>query len=275
MFFNRHNCAQAMLIVIFVLLFFPSSAKPQDRKSDWQRVITGEGFNIFVDKNSLVLLPDNGLSAKYKTELSKLESMGGKSGSKYKTRLETIQFSAKKGEYLVSNTVLLDSSGKIVSSSAGDNWKPIRKGSGSTMYYAATQLHPFGRYKVASYRYTDGTPKKEDDSFGLASLVGSNIYLLWDRISIGKLTCYSPSFEHRSLSNDEFLKKIGSSARSFGIDSNKIEALFIQCTSETKYPSFSVFLPTADAKYLMLWEGVFVSLERADEGSPFLKLLTN
>src|SRR5258708_2169455 len=106
-------------------------------KDEWHRVVTGPDSNIDVSIASLKLEADRIFSAKFKTTLSKSESVAAKPSGKYKTRLETIQFDSTKMQYRIRETDLLDSSGKLLAASTSEEWKPIRSGTSSRLYNRA------------------------------------------------------------------------------------------------------------------------------------------
>lgn len=265
----------AISTLLFVILVVPCVvAQKQDSK--WQRVITGPGFNIDLSTSSLMLEPNRIFSAKFKTSLSKSERVDAKPGVKYTTRLETIQFDSKNSSYRIAETTLLDSSGKIVSTYAvagTEGWKPIRRGTASQLYDAARALPPFGTWKVVTYRYADGSPPSSNDPPELTRLIGSSFWLSFDIVQLDGKSCSSPMFEARTISNEEFVSRIGSPLKSLG---DKIESVFMKCESDNSSMSRTFFIRLANTKMLLLWEGVLLELENPHGwGASLLKLISN
>jgi hypothetical protein len=253
----------ACVTIVFVTSVLAGLA--QDNASQWHRVSTEEGSITEVDRSSLVFEQDQVLRAKFRTKLSKSEPMPGNPAVKYRTRLDTIQFSVKDQRYRVSESNLLDSSGKVVFSySTGDTngWKEIRGRTAHRLFNAAGQLQPFGVWKVQSYRYASGDPASDKDPLELRSLLGTEILLTLDRVVAGKGTCSSPVFDGQTVTNEEFESRVGSSLQSMSLPSDKIETIRLACRSTNKFPSQTIVLRLPGNKALMLWEGVFLELER-------------
>jgi hypothetical protein len=243
---------------------------------DWHRVVTGPGFNIDVSIGSLKLDANRVFSARFKTTLSKSESVGGQSSEKYKTRLETIEFSPNDRQYRLRETTLLDSSGKKVLSSSSEQWKPI-KGTASELYYRAMTLPPFGSWKVITYRYADGKPAGVDDPADLRNLIGSSLWLRFDGVQLGGKTCSAPSFQLKTFDNDEFVKRTGNPLKFIEIVTDKIDAVLMKCDPDRSSISQTFFLQLPNGKLMLLWEGVFVELEspKGGWGTSLLRLITN
>jgi hypothetical protein len=117
-----HTFIVALICIIFAVPIVSA-------KDEWQRVITGGELNIDVNTTSLVLQPNRALSAKFRTTLSKSESVAAKASTSYRVRLETIQFRSREWQYRIVETTLLDSSGKTVLSYPYDEeigWKDMK-----------------------------------------------------------------------------------------------------------------------------------------------------
>jgi hypothetical protein len=250
------------IVALICLIFAVQIAVAKD---EWQRVITGADSTIDVNATSLILQPNRALSAKFRTTLSKSESVAAKAGPSYRVRLETIQFRSREWQYRIVETTLLDSSGKIVLSYPYDEeigWKEIKGPTARQFFSSASSLPPFGAWKVISFRYAEGAGTSTDEPPDVKELIGSNFYLLFDRVQVGKATCSTPDFESRVISNEDFTKITGYPLKSLAVQTDKIDALVLKCASEKLFPSQSLILRLANGRMLMLWEGVFVELEK-------------
>lgn len=248
------------------IVFVTSVLAGQAQDDQWQRVSTEESSIIDVDRSSLVFEQDQVLRAKFRTKLSKSEPVPGNTATKYRTRLDAIQFSIKDQQYRIAESNLLDSSGKVVfsySASDANGWKAIRGRMAHRLFNAAGQLQPFGIWRVHSYRYASGDPASEKDPPELRSLLGTEILFTLDRVVAGKGNCSAPVFDAKTVTNEEFENRVGSSLQSMSLPSDKIEAILLGCKAATnKFPSQTIVLRLPGNKALMLWEGVFLELER-------------
>lgn len=232
----------------------------KNEKERWQRVSTGNGFVSDVDSQSLVIGNDRSITALFRMTFAKAQGLTT-SSAKYKTREDTIQFDAGEGRYRIIESNYLDGSGKAIASGAATDWKPLRSGSGSRMYNAAARLRPFGEWSVLSYRYASGEPASADDPPELRNLIRSYVLLRPDRFVAGKQTCNTPVLEARTITDEEYTKRIGSPLKSIGIPSDKVDALVVNCDTKDSFPSNTIMLRTPDGKVAMLWNGVFLQLE--------------
>ena len=267
-----------MWLFLYVL-FIVGTAVAQDPDTKWQRVVTSPDANIDVSTSSLLLESTRIISARFRTTLSKSEMVGGTTGAKFKTRIETIQFSANDSKYRIADARLLDSSGKIVFASANEDpkagWKPMKGGTAQQLYGAACQLPPFGPWKVISYRFADGSRNSIKDAPELLKLVGTELYLSFDSIHFNDKSCMAPVFELGDLSNEEFVQRVGSNLKALGVMDDKASSLVLRCNSNSSFPPQSWMVLPTDGKTLFLWDGVFLELERVNSsGSSFLKLIT-
>lgn len=231
----------------------------QNEKDRWLRVSTENGFVSDVDSQSLAIGNDGSITARFRMKFAKAERLD--SSVAYRTREDTIQFDRGKARYQVIESNYLDSSGKVVASSAATDWKPLRSGYGSQMYYAAARLRPFGAWSVLTYRYASGEPASDDDPPELRNLVRSSVLLSPDRFVAGKYTCYSPVLEPGTITDEESRKRIGSPLKAIGIMSDKVDVLFVNCETNNSFPLNTIMLQISDGKIVMLWDGVFLELE--------------
>lgn len=262
---NHHPSIVRLAFVTVVFVISALTSLAQDNADQWLRVFTEEDSIIDVNRLSLVLEQNQVISAQFRTKLSKPEPVPGKSGIKYQTRRDSIKFGIRDQRYRVSESNLLDASGKVVlsySPSGTNGWKPLRGRTGHRLFNAASQLQPFGIWRVVSYRYASGGIASVHDPPELRSLVGSDILFNLDRVAAGKETCYAPRYDARTVNNEEFVKRVGSSIKSLGIPSDKVDAIFLGCEAKDKFPSQTFMLRMPGNKALMLWEGVFLELER-------------
>lgn len=249
----------------------------QDENNTWQRVITGPGFNIDVSVQSLELLANRNFSAQFKTTLSESEPIDGKSGAKYKTRIETIEFSSNTYEYRIRATNFLDSNGKLIISSSSAEWKQIRGGTANALYQRATSLPPFGWWKVVTYHYADGKPAATDDPPDLKKLIGASLFLTFASAQLAGKTCAAPSYELKKISDEEFTKRTGQPLKALGVQVASLDAIIMTCARDRSHLPQTFFLQLPNHKILLLWDGVFVELEGPDGnwGTSLLKLITN
>lgn len=267
-----------LIFLIILLISCSSQTHAQDDKNTWQRVITGPGFNIDVGIESLKLEANRNFSAKFKTTLSKSEPVDVKSGAKYKTRLETIEFDANSRKYRIQETTFLDSNGKLIISSASTEWKQIRGGTASTLFQRAIGLPPFGWWKVATYHYADGKPAATDDPPDLKKLIGASLFLTFDNAQLAGKTCAAPTYELKKISDGEFTKRTGSPLQAIGVEGASLDAIIMTCERNRSDLPQTFFLQLPNRRILLLWDGVFVELERPDGGNwgtSLLKLITN
>lgn len=237
----------------------------QNTEDRWLRVLTGEESIIDVDRSSLVL-GANQITARFRTQLLKPEPAPGKSDVKYQTRIDIIRFDTNRSHYRIVESSFLDQSGKTVSSNSPDeanSWKPLWGRTGRLLFRSAKQLRPFGFWKVLSYRYASGEKGSDDDPRELTSLAGSYVQIEVDEVKIGSKRCREPQFDARTITNDEVVERIGTSLNSLGIQSPKLDAILLVCRNKNEFPQQTVmFRQSGDRNALLLWDGVFLELER-------------
>ena len=266
-----------IIFLIILLGLCTALTLAQDENNTWQRVITGPGFNIDVSIQSLKLEANRNFAARFKTTLSKSEPIDGKSGAKYKTRLETIEFNPNTYEYRIRETDFLDSSGKLIISSSSTKSKQIRGGTANTLYQRAIGLPPFGSWKVVTYYYADGKSAATDDPPDLRKLIGASLFLTFDNVQLAGKLCAGPSYELKKISDEEFTKRTGSPLKALGIEAASLDAILMTCDRDRSYLPQTFFLQLSNRKILLLWDGVFLELERPDGnwGTSLFKLITN
>jgi hypothetical protein len=203
--------------------------------------------------------------------LSTPASSPGKPGLKYRTRLDLIQFAIDHRRYEIVESQLLDEAGKVVmsfSSTDADGSKPLRGRTANLFLSAASQLAPFGAWRIVAYRYASGEAASQQDPPELKSLVGSEMVLNLDRMVVGKQTCNTPVYSPKTVTNEDFFKRSGSSLESLGLPLDKVDVIRIACNGKDDFPSQTFILRLPGNKARLLWEGVFLEIKRS--GNPFL-----
>jgi hypothetical protein len=256
-----------LMSLLFALSVPTSNA--QKAADQWLRTVTDDDFVIDVNRSSMVIGPDHVISARFRTTLLKEETVPGKPTVRYLTRVDSIHFDLKDRQYLIHESSFLDASATVVLSLTGTgDWKPRYGRTADKLFQAARQLSPFGFWKVLSYRYASGRPHANGEPPELTSLVGTTVRLDLDGVSVGKGQCWSPVFEPKTTTNEEFVKQTGSPLKALGISTDKVEAITVKCRAGDGFPSQTLILKLAGNNALMLWEGVFLKIERP--GNPFL-----
>lgn len=243
----------------------------QKETETWLRVVTEEDFVIDVNRTSLKFEPNRIISIKIRTNFLQEESLSENPKLKYRTQLDSIQFNLKDRQYRIFESTFLDSSGQpVVSRSSRDSntWKSFRGGTGSRIFSAVNGLPPFGSWKVVSYRYASGELPSSDDPPELKFLVGTNIRLdLYGLQQIGKATCSTPVFEPWKATDAEVQKRLGISLKSIGLSfiglsEDKLAALLMSCERRNEYSAQTFLLLLPNDRAVMLWDGVFLEMER-------------
>ena len=279
---NHHSSIMRLIFAMVVVALLVLTGLGQNNADQWLRVLTGEDSVIDVNRLSLVLEPKQVITAQFRTRLLKSEPIPGNSGLKYESRIDFFEFDIKDQLYRISKSDLIGSSGKVVlsnTSSDPGSWKQLRGPTAHRLFSAASQLQPFGLWRVLSYRYVSGDPAMDNDPPELKALPGSDVLLNLDKVVIGRQTCYVPIFDPKTITDQEFAHRIGNSLRSLGVQSDKLDAIFLRCKAkdnsyqaavlrggsvweQDKFPYQTIILRLSGDKALMLWDGVFLDLER-------------
>jgi hypothetical protein len=255
------RCAilKSALIVAFVL----PCVHAQANKDDWRRVYTAEDFVTDVAVSSLVLEQPRILRVKFRTILSKAETLRDQPDKKYKTRIETIDFKFNSNEYRFHEVSLLDEAGKVASSYApgtSETWRPYKpEGMMRRLLESAARLAPFGDWKVANYRFGEGAPGTDKE---YQRLLGTRVRLGTNRAEVGTKICSAPAYQSKRVNDEEFVKQLGVSLRAIGVQQNLVETVAIKCESEGWQPPQSLLVRVDSGEMLMLWEGIFLVLKR-------------
>jgi hypothetical protein len=86
-------------------------------------------------------------------------------------------------------------------------------------------------------------------------------------VQIGNGRCTSPLYELATITDQDWVKRVGFSLSSAGISSDKADSISLKCEKSDNFPAQTVILRLSDYKALILWEGVLFEIERP--GSPF------
>jgi hypothetical protein len=271
LFVNRSPSRRRLEFAILVFVVSAGAGIAQSNDDRWLRVFTDEDSTVDVDRLSLVLGHDQVITARFRTALANPELVPGESNTGYRIRLDTIQFSIEDRKYRISESILLDASQKVVLSrlsSSSAAWKPIWGRTARRLFNAARQLQPFGTWSVVSYLYASGDSASEHDPPEIRSLVGSQIEFALDRVVMGKEACPAPAFDTDSITGEEFFRRVGGSLKSLGLLSEKADVILLTCRAKINFPAKTIILRLTGSKALMLWDGVFLELERTR--NPFL-----
>lgn len=254
-------------LLVLCLLGPLTVVNAQISDNGWLRISTDEDSVTEIDRESLVLGPSYLVSAKYRNVLSAMKPVPGVSGVQYKTRLDTIQFDTQTFSYRISESVFLDGSDKPVWSFANDDlkagWRRLRSGSARKLFSAASQLRPFGRWKVVSYRYATGEGPASDDPPELRQLIGRHIILGLDQLFVGNSNCPGSTVQAQSISDSEMFKKFGTTFKDLDIPSDTVNVMRMECSvANREYPPYVLVLLQTPTKAKFLWNGVFLDIER-------------
>ena len=215
--------------VFAVLWLLPSPLKAQpnllelfpDRKSEWKRLSTDDNSTTDVSVSSLVFESNGIFRATFRIQVGKPERAIEKPGIKYKTRMMTLQFDSRKNAYRTFETILLDSSKKVVYESGKLVDAPWIPGQAGIFYRAASKLSPLGLWSVVS----------SSDSVASGHITGLTTQL--DRFQIGRTSCSVPDYESVSMTRDEFAKLSGirTAASIVDMSTDKENAVKIKCST--------------------------------------------
>jgi hypothetical protein len=254
-------CSIALVVCV---LCGQSLVRAHQTKDKWQRVYTGEQSVIEINTSSLKFAPDFILRVQFRTIFSHAETLPGTSATKYKMRLETIDFKLNEKRYRISETSLLDSSGKELqwySTNQMREWRVLKSGGVTEkLFIAARAVPPFGTWKVAAYRVADADPN-ETKPRELEKLIGVRVVLQSHRAEVGEEICTSPAFEDKRASNEELFQELQVALKSIAVQESA-EMITISCKASGWRPPQSLLVKVRDGEMLMLWEGVFLVLKR-------------
>lgn len=119
------------LICSFLLLLLPASISPQE-KEKWERVYTLEDATIAMNTTKVEFVGSDIGRVQFRWNYSRPQSVDTSTETKYKTRVETVEFNCARRRYRLTAFTLLDSKGKAVFSKELEpnelEWKFVKPG---------------------------------------------------------------------------------------------------------------------------------------------------
>ncbi len=253
-----------LALIASLLCCLPISIRAQEKKARWQRVYTGEDSVIEINVLSLQFEAERVVRATYRTVLSKPESLPEKSGTKFKSRIETVAFSAADRRYRFEEVRWLDAKDNIVHSyqaTGNTGWRVLKNGGIiDRMFTAIATALPFGSWKVLTYRFGDGPAKGAIAAPEAARLIDTRVRLNLASAEVGGKVCFSPSYRSRRFTAEEFSRELGVELKALGIPSNIADSIIVKCEGKDWQPPQSLLLQLPQGGMLILWEGLFLTL---------------
>lgn len=250
------------LSIVFFGLLAASGASAQD-KGDWKRVYTGDEYRIEVNVTSFEFDANGTLQGEIRTVLNKEEVL--KDGAKSKTRLEKVEYRLRQRAYRSVQVVLLDSAGKQLQKKDLDTavWKPLKPGAVmDRVLLAARPGLPFGKWKVASYRFAEGDEQTTEQSQELQRLIGASVWLEGEIAQVDQTVCQIPLYKSDHFSVRELAHKLGSDIKLPEVQSDQVDLIYVKCEGGGWRPPQSMLVKLPEGRMLMLWKGVFLTLKR-------------
>lgn len=102
------------ILVCCALLFLPLPAASSQEKDRWERVYTLEDATIAMNSTKVELRANGMGSVQFRWNFSEPQSLGGTPDTRYKTRIETVEFNCSRRRYRLTAFMLQDSKGKTV-----------------------------------------------------------------------------------------------------------------------------------------------------------------
>lgn len=253
-----------LALIASLLCCSPLQLGAQQEKARWQRVYTGDDSVIELNALSITFEPERIVRATYRTVLTKPERLPEKSGTTYKSRLETIAFSAAGHRYRFEEVSWLDSSGKLVNSyqaPSNADWRVFRAGGiMDRMFSAISASPPFGNWKVLAYRFGDPPVNGSTVDPEAARFVNTRVRLNFEQAEVGGKICSTPAYQSRRFTSEEFSRELGVNLKALGIVLNHADSIIIKCEGNGWQPPQSLLLQIPDGGWLILWEGLFLTL---------------
>ncbi|HKS29278.1 MAG TPA: surface-adhesin E family protein [Pyrinomonadaceae bacterium] len=113
-------------------LFLLSCSSIAQEKERWERVYTLEDATIAMNSTRVELTEGALGRVQFRWNFSKPQPVGDASDTKYKTRVETVEFNCSRRRYRLTAYTLLDSRGKSISSKELEpeelEWKFVKPG---------------------------------------------------------------------------------------------------------------------------------------------------
>ena len=255
-----------LLITCLILLAGVRTVTTAQDAAVWKRVSTGDDYVIDVNLTSIDFGPNRILVAQIRTVLKKEESLRDNPGTKSKTRLENIEYRIPGGDYRVAQLVLLDSAGKPILTRDFDtsDWKPLKPGGVmDRILLLARSTLPFGKWKVASYRFADMDVQNKDSVEEIERLIGTSVSLDVHFAQVHEALCGHPNYRSEHFTVSELSSKLGSDIKLPELQSDRVDLIYIKCEGDGWKPPESMLIKLTDGRMLMLWKGVFLTLKRA------------
>lgn len=249
--------------VLFLFLIFCASifSAYSQSKESWHRVITGDGYAVDVEESSLQFSPDRTVSGKFRTVYTKGEPLQSDPKTRYKTRIETIEFRLTDRGYRSADVSLLDEKGGVIGTSPGQkDWRSSAGGSGARWLAALQTLAPLRAWKVAGYKLIDMGPAGVAGSPDLDQLSGSDVRFSLDAAYVGKKQCSLPRYETRKLETADLEKILGVKIEPLGFAAAPIDIVALNCDRGDWQAGQNVLVKVAPDRMLMLWSGALLEL---------------
>lgn len=244
------------------LLVFHTAFQAQEIKDKWQRVYTGEDSIIEINESNHTFESGRVMRIEIRTTLTKPEKISSTSETRYKTRLEKIDFKFTGKQYRVFETTIIDAAGKTLSSyqtQSVEDWRVTKpNGIMERLFYAARVLPPLGNWKAVSYRLAEGGPNTRE----IDRLIGTPVRLTLDQAVVGTKVCSLPDYQDKPVTKEELSKELGVQLDTIGINTSSVVTIRVKCSGTGWSPPQSLLIKGASDEMLMLWEGVFLVLKR-------------
>ncbi len=239
-------------------LLMAPSAHAQRSAEEWLRVMTDEETTVDVARLSLNFKSQNSISARFRIQTT----------SKTRTaniQISTFEFDTSGTKYRIVDAGSVSEQGEILKEKVpGSEWRPIVGRLAPRLFSAALQLRPLGIWKVVSYRFLSGEAPSPSDPPELADLIGSAIRLEPSGITAGRKSSVCSGLLPSTLSSSDFQSRTGGDLKKIGIVAGTVPAFTFVC----KANAATILLQPSPERMILLWEGVFLELERPK--NPFL-----
>lgn len=121
-----------MRILVCALLFLLAAPVSPQEKDKWERVYTLEDATIAMNSTRVEFAADGAGRIQFRWNFSKPQSLEGSQETKYKTRVETVEFRCERRRYRLVAFTLFDTKGKEVLSKElkqdETEWKFVKSG---------------------------------------------------------------------------------------------------------------------------------------------------
>jgi len=121
---------------------------------------------------------------------------------------------------------------------------------------------PFGKWKVASYRFAEGGEQTTEQSQELQRLIGASVWLEGEIAQVDQTVCQIPLYKSDHFSVGELARKLGSDIKLPELQSDQVDLIYVKCEGGGWRPAQSMLVKLPEGRMLMLWKGVFLTLKR-------------